>query len=194
MRWPFIIGILALILTFSCKPAKPSAQPPTSVHQAKNAPTDKPRLLNRNIDAEFSVENGTLATKQGKKEICVVHNDFIIEALKTKMITLNHCDYHALVSTAEIATEGAVDSKNLLLDILKVDLKDGCSSCQPIRKYLEQLSMVDFQTSHISSYEAPTTCYYFTAKGHLVLIGHYGLPSYYPQIDFDSIIALLKES
>jgi hypothetical protein len=159
----------------------------------ESAPSAYNQITGLATVSEFVVASGMLRSITGDKATCRSDQAFVLDALKTRKVTLAHCDYRVRVQQGRVAFPGRGDAKPLVVNVYQVKLQT-CRSNGSARKYLEELAHVDYQSGRLPAQESPVTCYFFLADAALTLFGHYGFPYYYPGLEMGTVIREFKRT
>ena len=143
------------------------------------------------IDTAFFVRSKKLGILIGDKRTCETDNKFVIGAFKIKSIDISNSNYDVLIKKNEI--HFANNKEPFVVFQYFVDFKE-CKKHSSMRTLYEELKDKEYQTAQIEEYEYPVTCYFFMVNDKLVLMSHYGLASYYKDINFSLLIEYFKKA
>jgi len=160
--------------------------------EAQPAHSTEALLQDVSISTEFDVKDGNVTAIRGEKETCQVDNEFIRAALKTQNIEFKNCSYHVSIKQGKVEVSDNPQSRPLKINIFAIDdLK--CQQDELVAQLLDALAKSDYRKARVSTYEFPVTAYLLNVKDRLTLVSHYGLSSYYPNIDMASLINQVKQ-
>ncbi len=147
---------------------------------------------NESIETAFFVRSKALCIIIGSSDDCKMDNRFIRDALKNEDVDIANSNYDVLVKKSTVGFTTGNDKEPLTIYQYFVDFRD-CNNNKIIEKYIKELGEKEHHQARDLAYKFPVTCYYFAVKGKLVLLCHYGLASYYSNMNPELLIEYVKK-